>query len=278
LGTRLPGTLNLNAAGPGSATADRPYAKLYGRTVDILYSDFFLGSSYHAFQAFVERRWKGIGSMTLAYTFSKALDYTDAFALQNDIDIKANRGLCDCDRKNVLVVSHVLRSPFGRDRRFFNDGGFAGSVLGGWSLSGVFSARSGSPVDITGVNLTNNRVQGTTARPNSVYAPSTLGGIGIGEKWFDTKAFVEPVAGTFGNTGRNTVRGPGYVSYNATLARTFALGERMRLRFTASAFNLTNTPRFDNPSGSFTSGAFGEITDTIANTERRIRFGLKLSF
>jgi hypothetical protein len=159
-----------------------------------------------------------------------------------------------------------------------NDGRFMGSVLGGWTLSGVFTARSGSPIDITGVNLTANKVQGTTARPNTVYAPSILGGTGPGQLWFDTAAFVEPVAGTVGNTGRNTVRGPGYASYNATLARTFALGERMSLRFTASAFNVTNSPRFDNPSGTFTSGSFGEITSTIANSERRIRFGLKLSF
>jgi outer membrane receptor protein involved in Fe transport len=278
LGTRLPGTLNLNAAGPGAATADRPFAKQFGRTADVLYNDYFLGSSYHALQAHVERRWRDIGSMTASYTLSKALDFTDAFALQNDLNLQANRGLCDCDRTHAFVVSHVLYSPFGQNKRFMNDGRFLGSVLGGWTLSGVFTARSGNPIDITGVNLTANKVQGTTARPNTVVAPSILGGTGPGQKWFDTTAFVEPVAGTFGNTGRNSVRGPGYVNYNATVARTFALGERMSLRFTASAFNVTNTPRFDNPSGSFTSSAFGEITNTIANSERRIRFGLKLSF
>ncbi|MBA3514582.1 MAG: TonB-dependent receptor [Pyrinomonadaceae bacterium] len=278
LGTRLPGTLNLNAAGPGAATADRPFARRYGRTVDILLHNFMLSSSYHALQTKVERRWRNTGSITAAYTWSKAIDYTDAFALQNDLNIDANRGLCDCDRKHALVISHVLRSPFGRGRSFFKEGGIPGKLLSGWTLSGVFSARSGSPIDITGVSLTTNRVQGTVARPNSNGTPRTLGGTGPGEKWFDTTVFVEPPSGTYGTVGRNTVRGPGYKNYNLTLARTFALTERFDLRFTASAFNLTNTPRYENPSGSFTASDFGEINSIVANTERRIRFGLKLSF
>ncbi len=278
LGTRLPGTLNLNAAGPGAATADRPFARRYGRTVDILLHNFMLSSSYHALQTKVERRWKTVGSITAAYTWSKALDYTDAFALQNDLNIDANRGLCDCDRTHTLVISHVLRSPFGSGRRFFREGGIPGKLLGGWALSGVFNARSGNPIDITGVALTTNRVQGTVARPNSNGTPRILGGTGPGEKWFDTTAFVEPLSGTYGNVGRNTVRGPGYKNYNLTLARSFALTERFDLRFTASAFNLTNTPRYENPSGSFTANDFGEINSIVANSERRIRFGLKLSF
>jgi outer membrane receptor protein involved in Fe transport len=278
LGTRLPGTLNLNAAGPGAATADRPLARRYGRTADVLLSDFMLSSAYHALQTKLERRWTRVGNLTAAYTWSKAIDYTDAFALQNDLNIDANRGLCDCDRKHTLVISHVLNSPFGRGRHFSKGGGVLGATLGGWTLSGVFSARSGAPIDITGVSLTANRVQGTTARPDVIGKPRILGGTGPGQLWFDTSVFREPAPGTFGNVGRNTVRGPGYHNYNATLARTFALGERFSLRFTASAFNLTNSPRFDNPSGSFTASDFGQINSIVANTERRIRFGLKLSF
>ena len=172
----------------------------------------------------------------------------------------------------------MLRSPFGRGGHFFNEGGISGKLLGDWTLSGVFSARSGSPIDITGVNLTTNRVQGTVARPNSTGTPRILGGTGPEELWFDTSVFVEPPSGTYGTVGRNTVRGPGYTNYNLTLARTFRLTERFDLRFTASAFNLTNTPRYESPSGTFTSGDFGEISSTVANSERRIRFGLKLSF
>ncbi|MDQ3756205.1 MAG: TonB-dependent receptor [Acidobacteriota bacterium] len=278
LSTRLPGTININAAGPGSATADRPLNRLYGRTADIFYTDFFLSANYHALQSKVERRFRGGDQITVAYTWSKAIDYTDAFALQDDFNIDNNRGLCDCDRTHAFVVSHVLRSPFGRGRRFLADNRVLGGILGGWSLSGVFTARSGSPIDITGVSLVAARVQGSTARPNLIGDPRILGGIGPGQLYFDTSAFGNPAAGQFGNVGRNTVRGPGYASYNLTLARTFSLSERLRLRLTGSGFNITNTPRFENPSSTFTAGDFGEINDTVNGSERRFRFGAKLSF
>ncbi len=279
LGTRLPGTINLNAS-LNNSNATRPFAVRFGRTADVLYSDFFLSSNYHALQTKTERRFRNVGSLTVAYTWSKAIDYTDAFALQNDFNIDANRGPCDCDRTHAFVISHVLRSPFGRGGRFFNDDGskLAGSILGGWTLSGVLNARSGAPFDVTGIVANAPRVVGSAQRPNVNGEPRILGGIGPGETYFDTSVFSDPVPGVFGNIGRNTVRGPGYTNYNVTLARTFSLSERFKLRFLASGFNITNTPRFENPSGNRTVGDFAQITDTVNNSERRIRFGLRLSF
>jgi len=279
LGTRLPGAININAS-LNNSNATRPFAIRFGRTADVIYNDFFLSSNYHALQAKTERRFAQTGSLTVAYTWSKAIDYTDAFSLQNDFNIDANRGPCDCDRTHALVISHVLRSPFGRGGRFFNDDDskFAGRILGGWTLSGVFNARSGAPFDITGIVATAPRVVGSAQRPNVNGVPRILGGIGPNQLYFDTSVFSDPVPGVYGNVGRNSVRGPGYTNYNLTLARSFSLTERFRLRFFATGFNITNTPRFENPSGSRTGGDFGQITDTVNNSERRFRFGLKLSF
>ena len=278
LGRRLPGTRNLNAAGPGATQANRPLAIRFGRTADTLLSDFILGSSYHAFQSKVERRLGSAGRITAAYTLSKSEDYSAAFTVQNPLDLEANRGPSGFDRRHNLVVSHVTPLPFGRDGRFLRDG-IAAAVLGGWNINGVFAARSGSPVDITGVRLTANATQGTgfTNRPNVTGQPAILGGTGPTELWFDTSVFVEPAPGTLGNAGRNSVRGPGYVNYNMTLSRTFRLGGDKRLMVNASAFNLTNTPHYRNPSGSFaTAGTFGRISTSFG--EREIRFGARFSF
>ncbi len=277
-GTRLPGTLNINAAGPGALTTDRPLAKLYGRIADTFVSDFMLSNSYHSLQAKLDRRLRGIGRITAAYTFSKSLDYTDAFSLDDDISIDNNRGPSIFDRKHNLVISHVIRLPFfGRGRKFLDDKGLKiGGILGGFTLSGVFTARSGTPVDIGGTNLSSTRAQGTVNRPNVTATPRILGGLGPGQLFFDTSVFVDPAPGTFGNAGRNSLRGPSYYNYNATLSRTFALGEKFNLQFQASAFNVTNTPHFRNPSGDFTSSTFGQSRTTFG--ERQIRFGLKLLF
>ncbi len=276
-GTRLPGTLNINAAGPGAVTASRPFVALYGRTADVLLSDFMLSNSYHSLQARVDRRFKQFGGrLTVAYTFSKSLDYTDAFTIRNVFEINANRGPSSFDRTHNLVISHVIR-PFGKGGRLFDSKGLRlRGLIGGFTLSGVFAARTGTPIDITGTSAANTTTQGAANKPNQVGPATILGGLGPGQLYFDTSAFANPDPFTLGNVGRNTVRGPHYINYNATLARTFSFGERFSVQGLMTAFNVTNTPHFNNPSGSFTSGTFGQSTSTFG--ERSIRFGLRFLF
>ena len=276
-GTRLPGTLNLNAAGPGAATADRPFARLYGRTADVLLTDFMLSNAYNSLQARVDRRFRQFGGrLTVAYTYSKSTDYTDAFAILNDINIDANGGPSSFDRRHNLVVSHVIR-PFGRGGRLFDENGLRlRGLLGGFTLSGIFAARTGTPIDITGTSLTSTVTQGSANRPDQTGEARILGGLGPGQLYFDTSVFVNPAPGTFGNVGRNSLRGPSYFNYNATLARTLNLGEKFRLQGQMTVFNVTNTAHFNDPSGSFTSGTFGQSTSTFG--ERTVRFGLRFLF
>lgn len=274
LGTRIPGNYNINASAPGSTVADRPLAKLYGRTVNTNYYDYMLSSSYNALQAKAERRFSRIGRFTLAYTFSKSLDYTDAFTVAIPLNIDLNRGPSTFDRTHNLVISHVLPVPLGRDGRFFKTGPLA-QVVSGWRLSGVFSARSGDPISVTGVRNASNQGQGFTNRPNVTGPVKTLGGTGPGQLWFDNKAFTDPAPGLVGNVGRNTIRGPSYRNYNLTLNRVFFLTERFRLNAMATAFNLTNTTHFGDPSGSIT-GSLGQITSSSG--ERQLRLGMRLEF
>jgi len=276
-GTRLPGTLNLNAAGPGALTADRPFARLYGRTADVLLSDFMLSNAYHSLQIQSNKRFNKLGGrLTIAYTLSRSTDYTDAFALLNDINIDANRGPSSFDRRHNLVVSHVFRLPFGDGRLFDENGLRWQGLLGGFTLSGSFVARSGTPVDITGTSAASTATQGSANRPDQTGPAAILGGLGPGQLYFDTSVFTNPAPFTFGNVGRNSLRGPGYINYNATLARTFSLTERFRLQAQMTVFNVTNSPHFNDPVGSFTSGNFGQSVSTFG--ERQIRFGLKFLF
>lgn len=277
-GTRLPGTLNLNAAGPGAVTADRPFARLYGRTADVLLSDFMLSNSYHSLQVQVNKSFQKLGGkLTVAYTMSRSVDYTDAFALDNDIIIDANRGPSPFDRRHNLVISHVLKLPFGKGGKIFSKDGFRWQGLfGGFTLSGLFAARSGTPVDVTGTSGTTVATQGSANRPSQSGPAQILGNLGPGQPYFDTSVFSSPAAGTFGNTTRNSLRGPHYINYNATLARTLDFTERFKLQGEMTVFNVTNSPHFTNPVGSFTAGNFGQSISTFG--ERQIRFGLRFIF
>lgn len=281
-GTRMPGTINLNTAGPGQTTANLPFNIRYGRTASVLYTDFMLSNSYNSLQARVDRRFKRLGGrLTVAYTFAKSLDYTSAFTVRNPLDIDSVRGPSDFDRKHNLVISHVIR-PFGKGGRLFNENGLRWrGLLGGFTFSGIFVARTGTPVDITGTNAAGTiTVNGTNYnRPNVSGPVRILGGLGPGDLYFDTSVFSNPAPGTFGNVGRNSLRGPGYVNYNATLSRVFSFGEHYRLQAQMTASNVTNSVHFNDPSGAFNSSGtsnFGRSTSTFG--ERTVRFGLKFSF
>jgi hypothetical protein len=154
------------------------------------------------------------------------------------------------------------------------------AILGGFRLSGVLSLRTGTPVNIIGVRQTAaNSPQGFASagvHPSSTGPVKYLGGTGRGELWFDTSVFIEPFPGTYGTVGRNTVRGPGYQNYNATLSRTFRFTERYRLQFSLAAFNTTNSTHFNEPSGTITSGNFGQIVSSFG--ERQVRIGAKVEF
>lgn len=289
LSTRLPIIRNINAVAPipGRAltNADRPLAKRYGITADVYYADFMASSNYNSMQARIERRFRQGSRLTVAYTWAKALDYANIFDIENQLDINANYGPSNYDRTHMFVASHVIQLPFGRGQKFFNKPSIASALLGGFTLGGTVSARSGQPISVVGTRTANNSGLGFPGsfpnRPNLIGPIRILGGAGPGDPYFDTSVFQEAAQGTIGNAGRGIVRGPGFVSYNVSLSRTFvmpfrALKERTRVQLRADVFNLTNSPQYRNPEGTISDPQFGEITTSY--NERQVRLGLRIVF
>ena len=84
------------------------------------------------------------------------------------------------------------------------------------------------------------------------------------------------------------MRGPGITNVDGSIFRDFPITERWKLQFRAEAFNVSNTPAFNNPGATVSSAqraagvitnlnGFTEITSAQA-TERQFRFALKLMF
>jgi hypothetical protein len=129
---------------------------------------------------------------------------------------------------------------------------------------------SSASLNAPGNTQTANQVKTTVQKP---------GGIGISNPWFDATAFAPVTTAAFGNVGRNTMRGPGLVNMDASLFRDFRLTERFSLQFRAEAFNISNTPHFDNPNASVATPAnFGTITSASLQDQRVFRFGIRLAF
>ncbi len=101
--------------------------------------------------------------------------------------------------------------------------------------------------------------------------------IGSLDEFFPRSAFTPVTEARFGNTGRNILRGPGVVNLDLSVFRDVPITERYNLQFRAEAFNLSNTPHFNNPDSSVNSGNFMRIRSAVQD-QGTIRFGLRLSF
>ena len=79
--------------------------------------------------------------------------------------------------------------------------------------------------------------------------------------------------------GRNSVRGPGFFNYDFSVFKAFRLTETKRVEFRTEIYNLTNTPKFNQPNGNFSQSSFGSVTSTINNAgEREVQFALRFLF
>ncbi len=103
------------------------------------------------------------------------------------------------------------------------------------------------------------------------------GGIGPGAYYYDPAAFAPVTTQTFGNVGRNTLRGPGVWNTDMSIVRSFPMKERVKLQFRAEFYNLPNTSHFNGPADTnVNDGSFMQVTSSYG--ERSIRFGFHATF
>ncbi|MEP6601103.1 MAG: TonB-dependent receptor, partial [Nitrospirota bacterium] len=279
--------LNVNSSLPGTGSAGQPFnvPQFGNRTAETLLFQGFLSANYHSLQIAVNRQYKNGLLIKSAYTYSKAIDYTDddgwAGLAWNDTSIlRRNRAQAGFNTPHILQLAYVYELPFGKNKAWAKSG-VASKVIGGWQTSGIFSAVSGQPFSITASGAKLNAVA-QRQTPDQVAPVKKLGGIGgvdsLVNPFYDPSAFVAvDTPGVYGNVGRNTLLGPGRVNLDFSLFRTVNFTERMNLQLRVDAANLFNTPHFFNPSGNFNSANFLRIT-TADNDERQFRLGLRFSF
>jgi hypothetical protein len=132
---------------------------------------------------------------------------------------------------------------------------------------------------ITVTQLINNNTPAGFAiqRPNIVGKVSLDRSARTPAMYFNTAAFGPAAAFTLGTASRNPVRGPAYRDGDVALIKHTAIGDHADFEFRTEVFNLTNTPAFSQPNGSFGSAVFGSISST-ATDPRVIQFGARISY
>ena len=292
-GIRQQAYQELNWAEPGAGTAGRALNRKFGRSANTTLVTPFGTANYNAFQAQTTRRFANGFQMQVSYTFSKAIAYTDevdsSLPFNAPSALGRNRSLTNYDRPHNLHAGWAAELPFGRGKRWMHEKGIGSAVLGGWQLNGIFSSYSGTPFTVTSAGTSLNAPANTQTADQIKPEVKILGGAGPGQAFFDPLAYAPVTAVRFGNSGLNSLRGPGVVNLDLGLFREFSATERVKIQFRAEGFNITNTPHFNNPGTNVSNlrlnadGSvqnllgFSEIT-SAQDDERQFRFGLRISF
>jgi hypothetical protein len=280
-GTHLTMFINGNTAqpGPGAVNPRRPWPVLGPTSV----MDNTATSAYHGLQAKIEKRFSQGLTFRVNYSYSKTMDvggsgFSNSQSPQDPYDFKSDAALSSLYRANILSLDWVYQLPFGRGHQIgANFNGFEQALLGGWEVTGIMSAVSGSPFSATVEgDVANIGARSIQQRPDLIgyqylHAHDTQG------LWMNPASYAFPAPYTYGNLGRNTLIGPGYFQTDFGGYKNFNITERINMQFRAEIFNITNRVNYSNPSGDLNSAQFGVISG-LNGKPLEAQFGLKLLF
>jgi hypothetical protein len=246
-------------------------------------------SWYKALVASASRRFRRNLALQVSYTLGKSEDYgsqsigsadfDNSFQPAYGHDPAHNKGLSDYDIRHNFVFNYTWEIPAPGAR------GVVAALARGWQLSGIVILRSGVPFSpLLGFDRARAlpRSGGGGQRPNLAPGASLNPVLGSPSRYFDPFAFELPAPGFFGDVPRNTIIGPGYATWDASLVRNVRMGDRRRLQLRIEVFNLLNRANFGLPQNVVfdASGRLpnaGEITSTVG-TARQMQLGLKFEF
>ena len=264
----------------------------------------YLDSHYNSLQVSVKRQLNQGLTLQAAYTYSRAMGYVNDNTWENGLEFNCppsaampkgclplNYGPLSFDHTHNLRLSYIYDLPFGSGKKYASNNNVVNNVVGGWKFSGVFTAFTGSPLQLS-QDVDNLGTFDTSPVPNHVAPVQYLGGANNAAgfpQWFNASAFVPNTSTTsFGNINRaqSWLRGPGVWQLDTNLARVFKLTERFNFEIRGEAENLFNKPHFHNPDTGCTNtvvngnatcgGTFGQLTSSYG--ERVVQLGAFLRF
>jgi len=241
-------------------------------------------SNYSSLQATLNHRFSHGLQMLLSYTWSHSMDdYSGSDVSDigvvpgNMVNEQSNYATSDFDRRHRFVASYLYNLP----DAYHGGSAFGKKALNSWSISGIVTLQSGTPISIFGradafVATRADLVPGRTLE-------SAIKSGDVADRWkayFDPSAFMQPPLFTpdWGQLGRNIIRGPKQIDTDLSIMKSIPVTESQKVEFRAEFFNLFNNVNFANPvSIIYPSSNFGSIVSTTTGP-RVVQFALKYNF
>ncbi|PYT97819.1 MAG: hypothetical protein DMG38_18280 [Acidobacteria bacterium] len=289
MGIPAPAAQFLASQGPGAipSIARVPY---FGYA-QIFQAENSVSSAYNGLQTKLDKHAGHGLSFGLAYTLSKSIDGASVFYgsgangttifPQDNYDTRAERGLSDFDIRHRFAANYVYQIPSLRHLV----SAMPRLIADGWQTTGIVTLQTGQPLSVlTGADQSSTGLG--TDRPDLIGNPNA--GPRTVAEWFNTAAFTLNQPLSFGDAGRNIVKGPPFKNFDFAMMKDTRVAETATIEFRAEFFNIFNHPNFALPGNILTAPNFGAIFQTpdVAQNNvglgsggpRLIQFGLKLSF
>ncbi|MDE3194821.1 MAG: TonB-dependent receptor, partial [Acidobacteriota bacterium] len=247
------------------------------------------GDRYKSLQLSVRRPFSNGFNLSVGYNYNREVDQE----YYDNVDEYLHNFTWTPTQtpRHRLTVASVYEVPFGRGRKLLSNANrLVDGVVGGWTLSGIYTYNSGIPLRFGST--------GTTGTSASSYVGGSLSGAPIANSgvvatadpaisnptpghWFNTAVISQLPAFTRATNPvqYNDWLGPRFVNVDLALAKQFAIRERLHLELRVDAFNVPNTFTPGNPVTSPTNTNFGKAVDEAAGTYgRQIQYSGKFIF
>ena len=278
-------TFNIGASGTAGA---RNSANAFLDNV-LLYSNA-AESKYDGLQTQLQKRLSKNIQGQISYTYSRTIDNGIGLIGSlgdsrsggrsgpiNPFNLDADKGRSSLDIPHLLSADAIIDLPFGKGQKYWNKGGAANKLVGGWQLNIVQSARSGFPFSVV--------CNCAFVRPTQISDPfaGRAPGRYLNAAAFSTATGITTLPANaagrvirYGSLGRNTFRGPNIWNTDLSLFKTTGLTESVRAQIGIEFFNFWNHTKLTVPNNDISDGAFGRFDGAYPG--RVIQYRAKIIF
>jgi hypothetical protein len=279
---------NTAPPGPGNINARRPFPIFNGNFQNMNGPGH---SNYDGLLLRLQRRFSYGFTLLSVFSWSKSIDNTSGIRTSSGVgeqltpsdnyNLKAERGLSGFDFRRRWTTSLLYQLPIGTGHALFgNAGRAANALIGGWQVGTIVNLQDGFPLSaMCGAGSVQNN--DSSCYPDNLgINPNLPRSQQDPSHFYNTAAFVNRLPGAgfrYGNSGRNTIIGPGVIDCDFSTMKDFKFKESAGVEFRAEFFNIANHPIFANPGLGIGTISAGVIGATVVDS-RQIQFALRLHF
>ncbi|HZO52135.1 MAG TPA: carboxypeptidase regulatory-like domain-containing protein [Bryobacteraceae bacterium] len=249
--------------------------------------DGYGDGNYHSAQFQIDKQYSHGLTLSASYTISKTIanvfesDATEAFPQNALYNSRYNRTIEPNDIPQRVVLSYLYDMPFGKGKKFLNNG-IAAAVVGNWQMSGITVLQSGTPIRIAGADNTNlYDFSLSVGRGDRIGEPVLASGDKNTQRYFNTSAFAQSPAFSIPTDSltQPQLRNYGRRNFDIAFIRNQPIKERYNVQLRADITNFFNTPALSLGTGSsVTIGTpqFGQVL--TGGAARNIQLALRFTF